>query len=263
MSDADAHLANAPRRRGFAIDGMLVGQLDLSAGDVVVELGCGSGFTLAEAATSAAGVGVVGLDRDIEALRSADSLLREMGVPFQLIEADLNRPLPLASGSAGKLLCHNVLEQLGDPVALLDDATRVLASGGRSVWSHPDYDSVVISGGDIALTRRVVHLFSDYVDPTMDHADGQIGRKLPGLVHQSALVPVAVTSQVLLSTELTGAARFRVGSTVDTLRTACRDGAVDLTLEELESWKTSLEDAAARGQFLYSHNTYVVVADKL
>jgi len=121
----------------------------------------------------------------------------------------------------------------------------------------------VISGGDVGLTRRIVHLFSDYVDPTMDHADGQIGRKLPGLVHRSPLVPVEVTSHVLLSTELTGPARFRVEATVDTLRDACRQGTVDLGLEELESWRASLEAAAADGQFLYSHVTYVVVADKV
>ncbi len=262
VSDAGAHLANAPRRRGFGIDGLLVGHLDLSGGEVVVELGCGSGFTLAEARGAAPDIKALGLDRDEEALRSAHSLLTEMGGGFQLVQADLNRPLPLASASASKLVCHNVLEQLVDPGALLDEGVRVLRPGGRAVWSHPDYDSVVISGGDMALTRRIVHLFSDYVDPTMDHADGQIGRKLPGLVHRTPLVPVAVTSHVLLSTELTGPARFRVDATVETLRDACRRGDVDLSLEELESWRQSLADADADGQFLYSHITYVVVADK-
>ena len=263
VSDADAYLANAPRRRGLGIDSLLVEHLDLAAGDVVVELGCGSGFTLAEAATTVGVVAVVGLDRDEEALRSAYGLLSEMGVGFQLVQADLNSSLPLASASARRLICHNVLEQLRDPLALLYEAARVMQPGGRSVWSHPDYDSVVISGGDVALTRRIVHLFCDHVDPTMDHADGQIGRKLPGLVHQSPLVAVTVTSNVLLSTELAGPARFRVESTVDTLRDACRDGSVDLTLDELEGWKASLDRADAEGRFLYSHVTYVVVADKV
>jgi len=262
VPDTDAYLANAPRRRGLGIDTLLVGHLDLSPRDVVVELGCGSGFTLAEAAAGTADVRVVGLDRDGEALRSAHSLLNEAGAAFQLLQVDLNRPLPLASASAGKLICHNVLEQLGDPAALLDEAARVMRSGGRSVWSHPDYDSVVISGGDIGLTRRIVLLFCDHVDPTMDHADGQIGRKLPGLVHRSALVPARVTSNVLLSTELSGPARFRVESTVDTLRNACREGTVDLTVDELDGWKASLDQADAEGRFLYSHVTYVVVADK-
>jgi len=215
MSDATAYLANAPRRRSFGIDELLVGHLDLAPGDEVAELGCGSGFTLAEAAAAAPDVRVVGLDRDREALQSARDLFAGGSARFQLIEADLNRPLPLASESANKMICHNVLEQMSDPAALVDEATRVMRSGGRSVWSHPDYDSVVISGGDVALTRRIVHLFSDYVDP------------------------------------------------VDTLRNACRTGAVDLTLDELESWRVSLEDAEARGQFLYSHITYVVVADKV
>lgn len=262
MPHSDPLLANAPRGRGFGIDDVLVEHVQPTRGDVVVDLGCGSGFTLAAAAPRVPEGVLVGMDRDQEALKAAAAVGRERTAALWLIRADLAQRLPLKSESVTRLLCHNVLEQLPDPEALLLEGSRVLRSRGRSVWSHPDYDSVVISGGDVDLTRRIVHLFADLADPTMDHADGQMGRKLPGLIRRSPLVPVTVTSNVLISTELAGPARFRVDATVAALDAAARAGRVDLTSEELAAWMATLEAADRNGEFLYSHITYIVVADK-
>ncbi len=262
VPESDAVLANAPRRRSFRIDEVLVEYLQPGPGDVVMDLGCGSGFTLATAAKMAPELVLLGIDRDVAALEAAASLLEPLGTRFLLIRANLGDRLPLADGSIPWLVCHNVLEQLADPGGLVAEAARVLRPGGRSVWSHPDYDSVVISGADAALTRRIVHYFADLADPTMDHADGQMGRKLAGLVQHSPLVMGTVGCEVLVSTRLAGPARFRVKATVSALRRAAQAGKVDLTVEELDSWKTSLETADKNGEFLYSHNTYVVVADK-
>ncbi len=261
MKDEPAWLANAPRRRRFAIDDLLVEHLEPSDHDVVVDLGCGSGFTLAAAGDRSPGATLIGIERDGAALLAA-ALLGGNGTRFHLISADLSAALPLADQSVTKLVCHNVLEQIRAPALLLEEAARVMRPGARSVWSHPDYDSVVISGGDKDLTRRIVHAFADRPDPTMDHADAQMGRKLAGLLRHSPLVPVATTAHVLLSTTLEGAARFRVETTVAALREACGVGEVDVSLEDLESWKDSLEVANQQGRFLYSHLTYVVVAER-
>ena len=39
-------------------------------------------------------------------------------------------------------------------------------------------------------------------------------------------------------------------------------GDVDLSVEQLDAWMESLEAADRDGQFLYSHVTYIVVAEK-
>lgn len=256
------HLANAPRRRRFGIDQLLVDHLSPSEGDVLVDLGCGSGFTLAAAAQTSPNLTLIGLDRDKQALAEAAVLLADLSASFELVCTPLGGRLPLETETVTGTFCHNVLEQLADPGELIAETFRILIPGGRSVWSHPDYDSVVISGADAGLTRQIVHAFADYADATMDHADAQMGRKLPGLIAQGPLTPVTVTSHVLLSTELSGPARFRVESTAGVLRKAAEAGESKLSVDQLESWMSDLEQADRTGQFLYSHVTYIVVAQK-
>ena len=79
---------------------------------------------------------------------------------------------------------------------------------------------------------------------------------------QSPLDVTAVTSHLLLSTTLDRPARFRVETTVDAVRPLCRSGQVDVSATDLDSWMASLHKAAGEERFLYSHNTYIVVAHK-
>ena len=249
------------QRSRFAIDDVLVSSVAPEPGDVVLELGCGQAYTLAAAADRAAELTLVGLDSDVESLAEARGVLAAApAAAIVLAAADLARPLPLAPASVDRLICHNVLEQLPDPPAVLADAARVLRPGGLSVWSHTDFESAVFSGGDIDLTRRVVRAYADRPEPGCPWADGQMGRKLPALVRHGPLQRLSVDTRVLLCTELRGLAELRLKSTYAGVRDAVRAGSTDLTQAEVDAWRASLERADGDGSFLYSHTTYLVVA---
>lgn len=248
------------QRSRFAIDDLLVTRVAPCDGDTVLELGCGQAFTLGAAADAAERLTLVGLDLDVESLADGRVRLAGSGPPILLAAADLSRPLPVASASVDRVICHNVLEQLRDPLALLSEANRVMRRGATSVWSHTDFESVVFSGGDVELTRRVVRAAADTPDGAGAAADGQIGRKLPGLVERSPLDRMAVDTRVLLCTELHGLGDLRLRSTYSLVRDAIRAGATDLTLEELDRWRAGMVAADEAGQFLYAHTTYIVVA---
>lgn len=249
-------------RSRFAIDDALAGYVAPRDGDVVLELGCGAAYTLGAAGSQASDLTLVGLDLDVESLTEARARLQPSAARLVLAVSDLSGPLPLASGSIDRLICHNVLEQLPDPPAVLAEAARVMRPGATSVWSHTDFESVVFSGGDVSLTRRVVRAYADTPDLGCGHADGQMGRKLAGLVQRSPLERVAVDARVLLRTELAGLAELRLKSTYAVVRDAVRIGGTDLTMEQLDTWRDSLLAADRNGDFLYAHTTYIVVARK-
>jgi SAM-dependent methyltransferase len=96
------------------------------------------------------------------------------------------------------VLCHNVLEGLPDPGALVAEAVRVLRPGGRLVLAHSDFDTLVFASEDLALTRRLVRDYRDTRQPWMDAVDGSIGRRLADIAGQAGLQVEDVQAAVVL-----------------------------------------------------------------
>ena len=217
---------------------------------------------MATAATRVPRLSLVGLDLDREALVEAAAWLTDLGARHQLARADLDAPLPLPDASVTHVVCHDVLECLADPLALVVEADRVLCDGGTSVWSHVDYDSVVIAGADRALTRRMTHAYADLPREGV-RTDPQMGRDLAALVARSPLTRVAVDTTGVLATELAGPARHRIADMVGTLRGASGTGRAPVAEEEIDRWESELVRADERGEFFYAQTAYVVTARRL
>ena len=227
----------------------------------VLDLGCGDGATLGElAGRVGAGGWVLGIDRNPRALATAATAMRSGAPQRLLIRADLARPLPIATASVDRVLCHNTLEALPDPPGLLVEAHRILRPGGQAVIGHSDFDTLVYAGGDLALTRRLVHAYCDQRQPGwMEAVDGTIGRRLPALVGRSPLRVRRVHAEVLLEQSYEpGALGFTLANGIAAM--AGKSGR--FTTAELDGWLTSLDTAAARGDYLFSVNDYIVVAAK-
>ena len=90
---------------------------------------------------------LAGLDLSAAALTQTAEAVAEAvaglapGPGLVCVQADLKVPLPLADGAFDRVLCHNVLEVLPDPDALVAEAIRVLRPGGRLVLAHSDFDT--------------------------------------------------------------------------------------------------------------------------
>ena len=102
-------------------------------GELVLDAGCGTGRYFP--ALLAAGGQVVGADFAGGMLRAAQ--VKHPGVP--LVTADLQRPWPFRDGAFGAVLCALVGEHLDRLDAVAGEMARVLAPGGRLVFSvyHP------------------------------------------------------------------------------------------------------------------------------
>lgn len=95
----------------------------------VADLGCGTGRLAIEIASWADWV--VGVDRDVEALKRARRRSKHRGVAnVRWRDGDLEH-LPLADASVDLALMSQILHCLEDPAAALSEARRILAPGGR------------------------------------------------------------------------------------------------------------------------------------
>jgi SAM-dependent methyltransferase len=105
------------------------------AGDaIILDVGCGVGQvvrSLAEAGFQAHGA---------EVSEANLALAREHAGQFHLYDG---RTLPFADGAVDAVGAFNVLEHVEDPIALLDEMTRVLRPGGRLVVSSPNFLRVI------------------------------------------------------------------------------------------------------------------------
>jgi arsenite methyltransferase len=239
----------------------LAGLLEAAPGELVADLGCGDGVTLDVLAGQVGDGMVVGVDTAEAALLVA---ARRLGVGrggrVALLRADLSARLPLRDGSLDRAVCHNVLESLPDPDGFLLEAHRVLRPGGRLVLSHPDYDTMVFTAPDLALTRRLVHAYCDTQQDWMTAVDGTIGRWLHDIAGRSPLEVERVAAATVLSRGFQDPMLgFGFAQHVAEVLRRTRRFFSDA---ELDGWLESLAEVDRRGAFLWSINDYAVVCRK-
>ncbi|MVU77568.1 methyltransferase domain-containing protein [Nocardia sp. ET3-3] len=125
-------------------------------GDVVVDVGCGTGRAVGELA--AAGTRAIGVDLDPGAIE----LARERWPAGEFHVGDATA-IPLDDGSVTGYRADKLLHTLPEPELAVLEARRVLAPDGRAVLIGQDWDTWVIDSDDPELTRAIVHARADRV----------------------------------------------------------------------------------------------------
>jgi SAM-dependent methyltransferase len=112
-------------------------RLGLGPGDWALDLGCGEGRHVRGLATLA-GVNVVGIDLDPDALEKARAALDEASAEQSIgvMRADAYR-LPFRDDAFDVVVCSEVLEHLETYVRVLSEIRRVLKTGGRLAVTVP------------------------------------------------------------------------------------------------------------------------------
>lgn len=162
----------------------VLSQLSLAPGLRAVDVGCGPGTDLLQAAELVAPGGlVVGLDVDRGMLDAAAAA----GSGARLLAADAHA-LPLAAGSVDRLRADRALQHLEAPSVALEEFLRVLVPGGIAVLAEPDWRTLVIDGGREEVSRR-------FVDYTCEQVvrNATVGRELARLGEDAGFTPTGVT----------------------------------------------------------------------
>lgn len=167
--------------------------LAVRPGDRVADVGCGLGTAARELASL--GVRVIGFDAS-EAM-VAEAWRRSGGESVEFAIADV-RALPLEDNAIAGYRAERLYQHLADPDAVLVEAWRVLAPGGRLVLVDQDWDSFLIDGEPKDVTRAILLGFSDSI------RNGWIGRSYYRLLTSNGFVDVAVHPETVAITNPEG-----------------------------------------------------------
>jgi len=142
-------------------------QLQLDDSSRVLEVGCGSGGPALELARST-GCEIVGVDLHEEAVANASRMAREAGLDAlaNFVCADAGEPLPFESEAFGALLCIDTVNHLADRPRVFGDWVRLLAPGGRLLFTDPITVSGPLGSDEIAIRASIGYFL--FVPPGED-----------------------------------------------------------------------------------------------
>lgn len=131
-------------------------KLHVKPGDVLLDIGCGSGEYLAHVPRD---VIALGLDYSCDMLAKAAQEIR--GVPGRLLVQSDARRLPIRSSIADAVLFVAVLDYVKDTTNVLIEVMRTLKTGGRIVFTVPKSPSpfaFLRSGIGLVIREKVFQL---------------------------------------------------------------------------------------------------------
>jgi SAM-dependent methyltransferase len=155
-----------------------IARLGLTRASRLLDLGCGPCGPLTFVVRDVGCEGT-GIELSPAALAVGWARAAALGIEprIALHEGDLDDPLPLADGAFDAVMALDVVLHVRDRVALFREILRVLAPGGRFLFTDAGVVTGAITGEEI--TRRSAHGSTQFVAPGFDErALGQAGFRL-------------------------------------------------------------------------------------
>ncbi len=221
-------------------------------GERALDIGCGPGLTT-EALAQAVGArgSVIGVDiapSMLSIARQRCAVLPQ--VAFE--RADVTR-LPWEDGHFDVALASQVYEYVEQIYAALAELARVIRPGGRAVLVDTDWESAVWASHDDARMRRVLEAWNQHIPHP------QLPRTLKRRLLQAGFADVRVEVVPLLNsgydpdTYSVGMMRL-IGDFA-----AGRHG---LTADDIRAWRDDARAIGAEGDYFFSLNRYVFIAER-
>lgn len=173
----------------------LLETIGIHEGDTVLDVACGTGIVARRAARRVGNDGaVVGLDINEGMLAVAEGVAADLQPPIEWRQGDATN-LPFSAECFDVVCCQQALQFFDDPIAVLAEIHRTLASGGHaalSVWRPLEYHP-----GYVVLAEALEHHIGDEAGtmmrspfPAWDESD------LRELVQEAGFDDASVTIEI-------------------------------------------------------------------
>jgi ubiquinone/menaquinone biosynthesis C-methylase UbiE len=221
----------------------------IQTGEVVVDLGCGPGFTAFELATWVGPSGHVhGVDVNADFIESGRSIAKDRGlgesVTFHHVT---DHKLPFSDDSIDCVVAKNVIVYVDDPLATYLECRRVLRQGGRVHAVEGDWGLAIAEPVPDDDWKALIHAASvAFRTPTA-------GRRLYGYAKAAGFVEVTVS--VLCRPDTTG----RLLPMVRNLCRYARDSG-ELEGQKIDAILHTCEEAVSSQSLLILNPQFLVTA---
>lgn len=235
----------------------IVALLDLKPGKRydVLDIGCGSGDLLGLISSYVASEStLVGVDT----MRKPIDQARGLYPNIDFRQEKFVDSFSFCDASFDIVVSVDTLECIPNKSALVAEAARILRPTGSIIFSHWDWDTQVYNSEHKEIIRKFVAEFCDWQQSWMDVSDGQMGRRLWGLLEGSGMFTGAIESFTLLET-LYEKDRYGFDRLHD-LAGLVKTGRIDET--EYDMIRGEMKALAESKRYFYSLNSYIYFGGK-
>jgi len=232
--------------------------LDLEPGKRydVLDLGCGSGDFLGRISKKLAPEStLIGIDAMTKFIGHAQESYPNINFRHEKFVDSLAFP----DAGFDIVVSIDTLECIQNKPALISEVARILRPTGKILFAHWDWDTQVYNSEHKETIRKFVAFFSDWKQDWMDASDGQMGRRLWGLLEGSGLFKGSMDSYTLLETCYKAGqyGHDRLHDLIGLVKT----GAIDET--EYDMVCREMKALTESKKYFYSLNSYMYLGDKV
>jgi arsenite methyltransferase len=220
-------------------------------GEIVIDVGAGSGVVTAEIAKLVAPGGrVFAVDPSTGLLDMARTATREADIGH-LVDCRVadGRDLPFGLSAFDAAFCRWVLLHVDGPEKVVAEMRRVTRRGGRVVAVEFDWETVMVHPGDRTVTRRILNHAADR------NLNPWIARQLPSLFAAQGFADVTVETIVALDEG--GGDRTWLEYLFERAALAVSAGVV--TREEAVTWMATIDQGFNNRNFLFGVTQFAVL----
>ncbi|MDF3033659.1 MAG: methylase involved in ubiquinone/menaquinone biosynthesis [Alphaproteobacteria bacterium] len=227
----------------------LIDLLSLGDNNFILDYGCGRGdFIELLLEQNHQPKQIWAVDSNPDMVRKIHEDFEEAIREGKVVSQVVSTPIDLIGQKFDKIICQNVLECIEDKINFINAFKDLLNPGGVFILSHHDFDSAIYHSDLKKLTRDLVHHFSDTQQPWQQNADGQMGRKIPGLIAQSKFAHQATceTWRLVERNFTPGTYGFLMAQMVMEIGKGTFDNA------EMQKWVADLEEKNNAGDYYFA-----------